>query len=210
MKTLHYIYDPMCSWCWGFRPTWEAIQAGLGDGFNTRYVLGGLAPDSQEPMPESMQQKLQMTWRRIQEVIPDTTFNYDFWVDCQPRRSTYPACRAVIAATQQGANFEAPMVLAIQQAYYLQAKNPSNEDVLCECAESIGVDVALFSAFLQGEEVHQLLQKDIDYFHYLSAKTGAAGFPSLVLSDNIDSSIAVPIDYNHPQVSLDFIRNQET
>ena len=43
------------------------------------YVVGGLAPDSAEPMPEAMQLALQNTWRTIQSRIPGTEFNYDFW-----------------------------------------------------------------------------------------------------------------------------------
>ena len=35
---------------------------------------------------------------------------------------------------------EDAMILAIQKAYYLQALNPSNEDTLVGCAESIGLD----------------------------------------------------------------------
>ncbi|MFT6977114.1 MAG: putative protein-disulfide isomerase, partial [Shewanella psychromarinicola] len=23
--TLYYVHDPMCSWCWGYRPTWDTL-----------------------------------------------------------------------------------------------------------------------------------------------------------------------------------------
>ncbi|MEF1187337.1 DsbA family protein, partial [Vibrio sinaloensis] len=23
---LYYVYDPMCSWCWGYKPTWRAVE----------------------------------------------------------------------------------------------------------------------------------------------------------------------------------------
>jgi protein-disulfide isomerase-like protein with CxxC motif len=55
-----------------------------------------------------------------------TEFNFDFWTKCQPRRDTYKACRAVIAASQQ--NAEEAMIEAIQKAYYLRAMNPSEHD----------------------------------------------------------------------------------
>jgi len=41
-------------------------------------VLGGLAPDSDQPMPEQMQRYLQQTWQRFQQVVPGTRFNFDF------------------------------------------------------------------------------------------------------------------------------------
>jgi len=71
-------------------------------------------------MPESMQQGLQQTWKQIAEVIPGTEFNFAFWTDNAPRRSTWPSCRAVIAARRQSRDFERPMIKAIQRAYYLQ------------------------------------------------------------------------------------------
>ena len=29
--TLTYVHDPMCSWCYAFRPVWEAVVSGLPD-----------------------------------------------------------------------------------------------------------------------------------------------------------------------------------
>ena len=42
---LYYVHDPMCSWCWGFRPTWLALQDQLPEGVRVQRLLGGLAPD---------------------------------------------------------------------------------------------------------------------------------------------------------------------
>ena len=52
--TLTYVHDPMCSWCYAFRPVWEAIVAGLPDGVRVRRLLGDLAPDNDRPMPEEL------------------------------------------------------------------------------------------------------------------------------------------------------------
>ena len=64
--TLFYCYDPMCSWCWGFRPTWTALQKALAkridrEDLTIQPMLGGLAPDSDVPMPMEMRQKLEAT-----------------------------------------------------------------------------------------------------------------------------------------------------
>ena len=93
----------MCSWCWGFRPIWTEIKTNLPQEIEVKYLLGGLAPDSDEPMPKQMQSDISGYWRRIQQHIPGTKFNFDFWDKCEPRRSTYPSCRAVIAARKQEA-----------------------------------------------------------------------------------------------------------
>ena len=92
-------------------------------------MLGGLAKDSDEPMPTQTRSYVIENWRRIEQTVPGTVFNYDFWQSCQPRRSTYPACRAVIAARQQGDpadKLDRAMAEAIQDAYYRRARNLSD------------------------------------------------------------------------------------
>jgi putative protein-disulfide isomerase len=117
------------------------------------------------------------------------------------------ACRAVIAASLQGKQYGELMTLAIQHAYFLQAKNPSDEEVLYECAGSIGVDVAQFTHSLHSDAVQQLLQADIMLYNSLAEQAGASGFPSLVLSA-AERSISILIDYNNAQASLNLIRAQ--
>ncbi|MCW8956777.1 MAG: DsbA family protein, partial [Gammaproteobacteria bacterium] len=73
--TLYYIHDPMCSWCWGFRPVWQQVQAKLPSQIKVQYVLGGLAPDSDNTMPQDMQINIATTWQTIQREIPGTQFN---------------------------------------------------------------------------------------------------------------------------------------
>jgi putative protein-disulfide isomerase len=52
---LYYFHDPMCSWCWAFRPLWNEILTGLPENVIVQRILGGLAPDTDQPMPIEMQ-----------------------------------------------------------------------------------------------------------------------------------------------------------
>ncbi|WP_435684697.1 DsbA family protein [Sedimenticola selenatireducens] len=174
---LYYVHDPMCSWCWAFRPVMAQITEALPSGLSLVRLLGGLAPDSDEPMPGQLQDYLQATWRTIEQRVPGTRFNFDFWTRCQPRRSTYPACRAVIAARLQAAESEPAMILAIQQAYYLHAMNPSDDDTLISLAGEIGLDGGRFTRDLNAPATRQQLEQEI----LLGRSIGAEGFPSLIL-----------------------------
>ena len=186
--TLLYIHDPMCSWCWGFRPAYDALVCSLPEGVQVSRIVGGLAPDSSEPMPAEMREYLSQTWRTIQARIPGTRFNFDFWTDCEPRRSTYPACRGVIAARQQGMKWDEKMTDAIQQAYYLEARNPSDDATLVAVAGEIGLDAVQFEADLVSQQTAQTLGDEIDYCRTL----GVQGFPSLALfAENHAMRIAV-------------------
>ena len=172
---LIYIADPMCSWCWAFAPVLEQAKSAIPSDVSLRYVMGGLATDSDEPMTESMQRLLQRTWRHISEQTK-TSFNFDFWTKCKPRRSTYPACRAVLAASEQGQGIA--MFAAIQRAYYLEARNPSDDTALIELAGELGLKIDRFAGDLNGEEAHRLLKENMQE----ATAVGAAGFPTLILA----------------------------
>ena len=111
---LFYVHDPMCSWCWGFTEVAKHLFSVLPESITVQRLLGGLAADNDQPMPMVQQKSIQENWLRIENTIPGMTFNFDFWAVCQPRRSTYPACRAVIAARKQGDEYDEAMTFRIQ------------------------------------------------------------------------------------------------
>jgi putative protein-disulfide isomerase len=199
--TLYYVHDPMCSWCWGFRPVWNQIRQQLPEQINLISWVGGLAPDSEEPMAQSMRDNLQATWKRISHVIPGTQFNFDFWSQNTPRRSTYPACRAAIVARQM-ADKESDITYAIQQAYYLQAKNPSDLETLSNAAASIGLDVDKFRQRMFSTELMQDFEAELQNVRNL----GVNSFPSLVIESN-PSRIHIPINYTSAEVVLQDIQH---
>ena len=196
-QTLFYVHDPMCSWCWGFEPTRRVIFDAVAGRMQIRRIVGGLAPDSDEPMPAAMATMLQQTWLRIEQTIPGTRFNHAFWEECSPRRSTYPANRAVIAAREQGDEYDEAMTGRIQQAYYLQARNPSDNSTLIELAAEIGLDVERFAQNLISESTQQVLLAEIQ-----SARSmGINSFPSLaVVNDGVLQHIE--LNYRDPQAML--------
>ena len=206
--TLIYVHDPMCSWCWGFSPAWQSIRETIEQQYqpeqlSIRYVAGGLAPDSNEPMPAEMAKAISGYWKQIEQKL-GTPFNHDFWTKNTPRRSTYPACRAVITAREMGGMLkETAMIGAIQQAYYLNAENPSDVSTLMGCAEQIGLDKYEFERQLQSPECEALLQHEINY----ARSIGGNSFPSLFLqTDSLVESVSY--DYANVSVVLKYIRSR--
>ncbi len=194
---LYYVHDPMCSWCWAFVPVWNTIKQNLPDDVKVQYLLGGLAPDSNEPMPSAMQAAISGYWKTIMQRVPGTTFNFDFWEKCEPRRSTYPSCRAVIAARKQDVSKEEPMIRAIQEGYYLRAMNPSNDTTLITMAGELGLNTVQFEKDLNSAETQQTLMEEIN----MGQAIGAQGFPSLILK-NESGYRFIALDYNDANVTL--------
>ena len=202
---LYYIHDPMCSWCWGYRPAWDNLQANLPGSISVEYVAGGLAPDSDVPMPAAQQKMISAHWQTIQDKL-GTQFNFDFWQKNTPRRSTYNSCRAAIAAGHQG--FQKEMIQVIQHAYYLRALNPSDIDVLIMLAKelseqkfsdstSTAFDLARFTQDLTSVDTQQGLNHHIQLARELTNQ----GFPSLVLECN-EARYQIPINYKNYKATL--------
>jgi putative protein-disulfide isomerase len=196
--TLHYIHDPMCSWCWGYKPTITQLEQQLPDSIAFNYVAGGLAPDSTEPMSLEMKTKLQAIWRTIENQL-GTEFNHDFWTDCEPVRTTYPACRAVIAAGLQ--NQYRDMLEAIQKAYYLRAMLPHSMETHLQLAAEIGLDVKQFENDLESKLVQDEFAAQLQFCDDINVHS----YPTLMLE--VDGSFyPVVQDYLSAEKSLKSIR----
>jgi len=200
---LYYIHDPMCSWCWGFSRVLNELLENLPEEIEVHRLLGGLATDSDEPMPHSMQQYIKSNWSRIEDRISGVKFNYDFWSKCIPRRSTYPACRAVIAARQQGQQYDELMTKEIQKAYYQNALNPSDNSTLIKLAENLSLSLEKFEKDLLSEETQEKLIEEIHFSRELFAES----FPNLALQVG-DEHFSIPLDYNNSKTMFEEIKRR--
>ena len=89
------------------------------------------------------------------------------------------------AARNLADGYDLKMLSAIQQAYYLRARNPSDEETLVELAQELGLDSEQFKLHLVSEQTKRQLAQEIE----LSRQLEVYSFPSLVLehSKGIDS-----------------------
>ena len=173
--TIYYVVDPMCSWCWGFAPVWRDFVSEIPESATVVDLMGGLAPDNEAPMDSAMRQYVQDAWGAV-KARTGAEFNFEFWDKCEPKRSTYSACRAVIAAGEQASSARSLMYDAIQRAYFFGARNPSDAEVLECIAAEIGLDREKFGEDLRSGHVERILQLELESV----AKLGVSGFPTVV------------------------------
>lgn len=184
---LVYVHDPMCSWCYGFGPTWDALKARLPKELPVVSILGGLAPDSTDPMPMEMVEHLKATWERIADVC-GVSFDLRYWDQTPPPpRTTFISCRAVIAAERIAGQGEA-FGQRIQKAYYQDAQNVWDPRVLSALAVEFGFREAAFAEALEAEETHQLHAEQMA----LAERLQIQGYPSLLfIADGEGYPIAI-------------------
>ena len=174
--TIYCVVDPMCSWCWGFAPVWREFVSEIPESVAVVDLMGGLAPDNEAPMDSAMRQYVQDAWGAV-KARTGAEFNFEFWNKCEPKRSTYPACRAVIAAGEQASGARSLMYDAIQRAYFLEARNPSDAEALECVAGEIGLDRKQFTEDLGSDHINRIFQLELESV----AKLGVSGFPTIVV-----------------------------
>lgn len=185
-RHLIYFTDPMCSWCYGFSPTIEAIQAEFGERLPIRLVMGGLRPGTTEPMTEEAKASLRSHWAHVTEasgqpfdyaVLDPEGFVYD----------TDPAARAVVIVRNFDPQAAVAYLARLQRAFYAERQDVTCGKVLADLAVEIGIDRAAFVAAFATEAARKETWTD----YAVSQRAGVSGFPTLVAGPNEDGAFGV-------------------
>ncbi|MGH3666293.1 MAG: DsbA family protein, partial [Egibacteraceae bacterium] len=125
-----YVGDPMCSWCWGFAPA----MARLGQRYTIpiRVIVGGLRPGADAgPLDDELRAFLLEHWLAVAAASgqPFTTsaLQRPGWV-----YDTEAACRAVVALRELAPDRELAWFARLQQAFYADGEDVTDERVLVE------------------------------------------------------------------------------
>lgn len=172
---LWYFADPMCSWCWGFSPVIETLRDEYRDRMKIVLVLGGLRHET-APMTAAGREEILHHWQqvlartgqpfRFEDALPDG-FVYD----------TEPACRAVVTVSGINPARIFPLFKAIQHAFYAEARDVTQAEVLAGLAAGPGIDREVFLQAFESDAARARTQA-----HFKQARqAGVRGFPALIL-----------------------------
>lgn len=182
-----YIADPMCSWCYGFSHELKQFLADI-PGAELDIVLGGLRAYNKQIMDADQRTMILSHWEKVRQIsglpfdmtgLDKPAFIYD----------TEPACRAVVTAKMltdgMPTRINFAVFQAIQQAFYADARDVTDEVVLADVAvkalntyeNSEVFDVESFLETLRSAE-----SKDETRQHFQQIQRwGVRGFPMLLL-----------------------------
>ena len=184
---LHYIYDPLCGWCYGAEPlVWAAAKI---DGLALRLHAGGLWPQPTR-LPDHTRQYIKQADARVGQMSGQPygePYLNGLLFDPELVLESRPVIAAVLAAQALDPNKALPMLRGIQHAHYERGQHVVREATLNEVAGEIGLDVAAFNAALQTVPVDEHITRSQE----LMSTVGAQGFPTFVLQVG-DEWFAVP------------------
>ena len=196
MPTLHYIFDPLCGWCYGAAPLVEAARA--VPGLTVAFHGGGM-------MTGSNRRQITPEWRgyvlphdRRIEQLSGQPFG-DAYVngllnDTTAMMDSAPPITAILAA-EVLAGKGLDMLQRVQRAHYVDGLRIADLPVLLALAQELGLDGAAFQA-AYARQAGAATQQHIDASRALLAQVGGQGFPTFVLDDGSGTLSVIDIgDY---------------
>ena len=179
---LHYIYDPLCGWCYGAKPLIEAARGILpvvahGGGMMTGAHRRPVTAQLRDYVMPHDQRIAELTGQPFGEayfegLLRDTTAVFD----------SEPPTGAILAAEQvAGRGLE--LLGRLQTAHYVEGRRIADENVLLALAADIGLDAQAFkAAFITAPG--GLTQAHFKDSRALLARVGGQGFPTAVLEQS--------------------------
>jgi len=150
-KTLWYIADPMCSWCWGFAPIVKAIRLNYSKLLRIELVLGGLRPRTKLAMIPEQREEILHHWKAVNGMTGQP-FSFEGAMPEGFIYDTEPSCRGVVAMSLINPELVFPLLESIQFSFYVEQKDVTNPKILAQLAGKIGVDTELFSQVFESDE----------------------------------------------------------
>lgn len=190
-KHLLYVADPMCSWCYGFAPVIAAIVDRLGERLPVQLMMGGLRAGNTKPMSGADKTTIAGHWRKVEQA---TGQRFDFerfaaregWV-----YDTEPACRAVVTMRLLNPALALPFMSRVQQAFYAEGRDTTDDAVLADIAAEAGVDREMYFAEFVTQEARVVTQRDF----MAAGRAGISGFPTLLAGDGTGNYLLVTNGY---------------
>ena len=173
---LHYIYDPLCGWCYGAKPLVQVAQTVLpviahGGGMMTGANRQKVSPQLRNyVMPHD---------RRIAEYSGQPFGDAYFEGLLRDHSAVFdsaPPIAAVLAAEQTGGR-GLELLGRVQSAHYVEGRRIADESVLFELAHGMGLDRQVFESAFSAADTDGHIRNS----RALLAKVGGQGFPTLAL-----------------------------
>jgi predicted DsbA family dithiol-disulfide isomerase len=168
---LRYHTDPACPASWAAEPAMRRLVVEFGADLSITYVMGGLAREYAAPHEPRLLEWLEHADRS------GMPFDPRLWTE-GPIRSTYPACIAVKAAAEQGADPAGRYLRALREGLMCLRRKLDAKEALVEAARGAGLDVGRFRIDLDSHAILEAFGADLE-----ATRIHTHGLPFFVVGD---------------------------
>lgn len=181
-KTLHYLFDPLCGWCYGATPTLSALID--APGITVELLPTGLfSGEGARPMDEDF---ANYAWSNDQRIARLTgqgfTERYRELVlgDSQQFFDSGPATVALTAVSLTAPTKELDALKAIQRARFVEGQNITDLQTLASILDSIELKEAAAMLNNPDATLHDANRVRMNKAQSLMREFGAQGVPTFI------------------------------
>ncbi|WP_434525590.1 DsbA family protein [Photorhabdus asymbiotica] len=191
--TLHYIYDPLCGWCYGVSSLIQAAK----EVANVKIELHGggmLTGDNRRQIDSAWRDYVLSQDKRIAN-LTGQVFSEQYVTllnDKSLIMDSLPPISAILAA-EKLAGKGVDMLLAIQKAHYVRGLKISETETLLNLANELQLNSQLFQQELTLNNESEGL-RHISKSRELLALVGGSGFPSFILENDRNELSIISLD----------------
>lgn len=174
--TLHYVFDPLCGWCYGAEPLINAAS-----GLMPVVLHGGgmMAGANRQTVSAQLRDFVIPHDRRIAEYTGQP-FGRDYFEgllrDNDAIFDSQPPIAAILAAEQlAGRGLES--LARLQRAHYVEGRRIADDGVLQAIAAEMGLPAQAFASALRDVDTQSHMRTSRAFM----ASVGGQGYPTLVL-----------------------------
>lgn len=189
MATLHYIFDPLCGWCYGAAPLITAARSvpGLTIALHAGGMMSGanrqaVTPQLRDYVMSHDKRIAQLSGQPFGEAYFDVLLR-----DTSAVLDSAPPSTAILAAEElDGRGLD--MLHRVQRAHYVEGRRIADTTVLAELAQELRLDPSAFAetcARLAGAVTERHFTESRNWL----ARSGGQGFPTIAL-EQTDGSLA--------------------
>ncbi|WP_427977831.1 DsbA family protein [Agarivorans sp.] len=180
MIKVHYIFDPMCGWCYGASSLLSQLQE--MDDIGLELHPGGMI--QRAPLSADFRQHVLVADQQI-AIQTGQAFGEDYLKKIRSNQpmilDSYITAQAILAVASLGL---APMAMLqlIQEAHYQYGVAVSQPEELAKLASQLGVSLATWQGAMA--EAKTQLEPKINRTRALMQQFGLSGFPSLLVEQD--------------------------
>lgn len=176
---LHYIYDPLCGWCYAVAPLVKAARSVCaialhGGGMMTGARRQKVTAEWRDYVAPNDRKITQATGQRFGSgYLNGLLADHSAWLDSEP-----PTAAVLAAEEMKGAGLD--MLARLYEAHYIEGRRVADDDVLGDLAGEIGLERRAFLQTLHGFR-GSAVNAHFAESRELLAAAGGRGFPTFVV-----------------------------
>ena len=203
MLTLHYIYDALCGWCYGFSPVVQKLYEAYKDRLDFDVLSGGMIPPEFAQPITTKASFIAGAYKSVEEYtgvhFGEAYLRHIF----HPEESTWmeesltPAIALCLLKAAQpyplpsGQGGAVYFAAAIQKAHMVAGRDLSDPETYRSLVASVGCDWDDFKKKLESEEWRETAQ----YEAALVKQLGITSFPAVVVQTSEDNFFLIARGY---------------